>query len=750
MGADHPLSRRTVLWGAGALTVQVSLAGPLAAQNATEVQGPNAAAAAGANLPGSLKETPFLDAWIRIAAGGQVDVFSGKAELGQGVRTALLQIAADELGIAPGAIHLTTADTALTANEGYTAGSHSMQDSGTAIKYAAAQVRGLLLDAAAQKLDVAREGLTTKGGAVVAPDGRTLGFGDLVSAGSLHVSAVAGVVPRDPKTYDYVGTPMPRVDLPAKVTGSSAYIHDLRLPQMLHARVLRQPTYGAKLLALDAAPVEAMPGVVKMVRDGDFVAVVADREWTAVKALRMLAAAARWQTVTRLPDEATIYATLLAAPKKDYLILDSHAEGAPAGKTVEATYHRPYQLHGSIGTSCGIAKFEDGTLTVWSHAQGMFPLRKAIAQMVRLDPKNVRCIHAEGSGCYGHNAADDAAADAAVIAMAMPGVPVRVQWMREQEHVCEPYSPAMITTAKAVLDDTGHIGEWSYEVWSNTHSMRPGSAGNLLAATQLATPFKPDAPFPLPQPEGGGDRNAIPLYHFGTARVMHHFLPEMPLRVSAMRGLGAYMNVFSIESFMDEVALAAGADPVAFRLAHMEDARARDVIARAATEFSWDAAAHRPDGHGCGFAFARYKNLGAYCAIAMEIALDRETGHIQVVRVVAATDSGQIVNPDGIRNQIEGGIVQSLSWSLYETVRFSRTAVLSRDWSSYPILRFPAVPGSVAVHPIDRPGLPFLGTGEAAQGPTAAALGNALADATKIRFRDLPLTAARVKEIIGA
>ena len=749
MEADLALSRRTILWGTGALTVQFALAGPLAAQNApTEVQGPKPAAAP--PLPGSLKETPFLDSWIRIAGDGRIDVFTGKAELGQGIRTALLQIAAEELGVPPAAIRLTTADTALTANEGYTAGSHSMQDSGTAIKYAAAQVRGILLDAAAQKLGVARETLTTKAANVVAADGRSLAFGDLVGDANLHVSATPGTVPRDPKTYEYVGTPLPRVDIPAKMTGGLAYVQDLRLPGMLHARIIRQPTYGAVLVSADVAAAEKMPGVVKVVRDGNFLAVVADRQHAAIKAMQALAAGAQWKTVTALPVEATIYDTLLASPAKDYLILDSKAESAPAAKTVEAIYHRPYQLHGSIGPSCAIAKFEDGALTVWSHAQGMFPLRKAIAQMVKLDPAKVHCIHTEGSGCYGHNAADDAAADAAVIAMAMPGVPVKVQWMREQEHSCEPYSPAMVTKAKATLDDTGHISEWAYEVWSNTHSMRPGSAGNLLAATQLAVPFKPDAPFPLPQPEGGGDRNAIPLYHFGTARVMHHFLPEMPLRVSAMRGLGAYMNVFSIESFMDETAEAAGADPVAFRLAHLEDSRGRDVITLAADEFGWTAAAHLPAGHGRGFAFARYKNLGAYCAIAMEIALDRETGRVRVVRVVAATDSGQIVNPDGIRNQIEGGIVQSLSWSLYESVSFTKATITSRDWSSYPILRFTAVPGSVAVHPIDRPGQPFLGTGEAAQGPAAAALGNALKDATKIRFRDLPLTAARVKETIGA
>jgi CO/xanthine dehydrogenase Mo-binding subunit len=360
-----------------------------------------------------------------------------------------------------------------------------------------------------------------------------------------------------------------------------------------------------------------------------------------------------------------------------------------------------------------------------------------------MERDNVRCIHMEGSGCYGHNGADDAGADAALLARALPGRPVRVQWMREEEHSWEPFGPAMVTRARAALDN-GRISSWEFDVWSNTHSTRPGKAGELGPASLLAKPFPPSAPRPIPQPEGGGDRNAIPLYAIARARVSHRFIPEMPLRVSALRALGAYMNVFSIESFMDELAAAANADPVEFRLRHLEDPRAAEVVRTAARRFGWDGFA-RSRGHGRGFAFARYKNLAAYCAIAMEVEVIRESGEIRVGRVAAAVDSGEAVNPDGLRNQVEGGIVQSLSWTMLESVTWDTQRITSRDWGRYPILRFAHVPRSVEVDVIDRPGAPFLGTGEASQGPAAAALANAVADATGIRIREIPLDPPRVR-----
>jgi nicotinate dehydrogenase subunit B len=525
-------------------------------------------------------------------------------------------------------------------------------------------------------------------------------------------------------------------------------VHDLRLPGMVHARVVRPPSYEARLQSVDTSRAEKLPGVIRVVRDGSFLGVIAEREFQAVTAMNALAAGAKWDIATKLPDETNISSFVESLPAEDHVIADKYAASAQATRTLEAVYHRPYQMHGSIGPSCAVASFDGDALTVWSHAQGMFPLRKGIAEMLHLPDEKVRCIHMEGAGCYGHNGADDAAADAALLARALPGRPVRVQWMREQEHQWEPYGPAMIGRARASLDAGGNIVDWHYEVRSNTHSTRPPGAGQFIAARHIEQPFKPGPPRPGEQPDGAGDRNSVPLYALPNVRVVYQFVPDMPLRVSALRGLGAYHNIFAIESFMDELAIAAGADPVEFRLRHMQEKRARKAIELAAQRFGW-ASTPMTKGKGRGFAFARYKNLGAYCAVAIEVDVEHESGRVRLGRVGAAVDSGQAVNPDGIANQIQGGIVQSASWTLYESVRFSETRILSQDWSTYPIVRFRNVPESVEVHVIDAPGQPFLGTGEAAQGPAAAAIANAVANATGMRIRHLPLNAARVKAAIG-
>jgi CO/xanthine dehydrogenase Mo-binding subunit len=691
-----------------------------------------------------------------VDADGRVTAFTGKAELGQGITTALLQVVAEELVLTMDRVSLVTADTSRTPDEGYTAGSHSMQDSGTALRNAAAQVREILIAEAARTIKLSADQLQVDGGSVIAPDGSRISYGELVAPNLLHVAAQPVSKLRDPSGFKLIGHPVQRVDIPAKVTGGAAYIQDMRLPDMLHARVVRPPSYRASLVQLDAVTVERMPGVVKVVRDGNFLAVVAQGEFQAVKAMRALTAATRWQETAALPEQASLHETLLAMTVQDRTILETTAQKAahtatPTAplKTLSATFTRPYLSHGSIGPSCAIAHFTAGEMTVWSHTQGVYPDRQAIAEMLRMDVQHVRCIHVEGSGCYGHNGADDAAADAALIATALPDRPIRVQWTREQEHGWEPYGPAMVAKVQASLDATGRIVNWDYGVWSNSHATRPGGAGALLAARHMERSFPAPEPKPLPLPDGGGDRNAIPLYTLPTAKVVHHFLPDMPVRVSALRSLGAQMNIFAIESFMDELALSAAKDPLEFRLIHLDDPRARDVVVAVADDFRWAARPRAANGHGCGFGFARYKNLAAYCAVAIEVAVDRETGRMRVVRVAAAVDTGQAVNPGGIRNQVEGGILQSLSWAMFENVSFDRTRITSIDWASYPILRFGSVPDTVGVRILDRPGLPFLGCGEAAQGPASAALANAVADATGQRIRALPLNAARVKAAIG-
>ncbi len=673
--------------------------------------------------------------------------------MGQGIKTALLQVAAEQLDADLSQLKLITADTALTADEGFTAGSHSMQDSGTAIMNAAAQVRQILIAQAAQRAGVPAEQLKTEHASVIAPDGRRFGYGALVAAEMLHVQAAPQSPLKDPSAYTMMNHSVQRVDIPAKVTGGAAYVQDMRPPGMVHGRIVRPPSYGAKLTSIDTAAVEKMPGVLKVVRDGSFLGVIAEREFQAIEAMRALAAAARWEESAKLPNADALPAFLTSLPPQDITVLDEQHPGTGAAKSLEATYTRPYLSHGSIGPSCALAHMQNGALTVWTHTQGVYPDRDAIAEMLHMPKEQVRCIQTEGSGCYGHNGADDAAADAALLARALPDRPVRVQWMREQEHGWEPFGPAMVVKAKASLDASGSITDWDYAVWSNTHSTRPGAAGALLAARYLGEPFPEPPPKPIPMPEGDGDRNSNPIYKFPSVRVIYHFLPTMPIRVSAVRALGAHMNVFAIESFMDELAAAAAADPVEFRLKHLDDPRAREVISTAAQRFGWSekwkSQAGAPSERGVGFAFARYKNLAAYCAIACEVEIDRHTGRVRMTRAVAAVDSGQVVNPNGIANQIEGAILQSMSWALYENVTFDQTRITSVDWSTYPVLRFSAVPDSMEVYIINRPGTPFLGSGEAGQGPATAAVANAVGHATGQRFRDLPLSRERIKAAIG-
>lgn len=738
------LTRRKVLRGTGALIVGFSL---LPRRSRPEAQAVEVKSAP--NLPGSLAQYPRLDAWIRIDADGSGTVFSGKVEFGQGIKTALLQVVAEELEVPFERLRLVTADTARTPNEGYTSGSHSMQDSGTALRHAAAQIREILIAEAARRLNEPAERLKAAIAAVVAPDGRRLSYGELVADEILRAEAQPASKLKEPARFIVMNRSMPRIDIPAKVTGGAAFVQDLRLPGMLHARVVRPPSYGARLTAIDVAVAERMPGVVKVVHDGNFLGLIAEREFQAINAMRVLAEAASWEERPGLPRQNELSSALASLPTQDFTILDRQAASPDDGRQYEAQYSRPYLAHGSIGPSCAVAELQEGIMTVWTHAQGVYFTRQAIAEMLGLPPEKVHCIHMEGSGCYGHNGADDAAADAALLAGVLPGRPIRVQWMRDQEHAWEPFGPAMATRIRASLDVSGRIARWDYAVWSNTHSMRPGPAGALLAAQHMSRAFPIPPARPLPQPEGGGDRNAIPLYEFPSIRVVHHFLPAMPLRVSALRSLGAHMNVFSIESFMDELALSAHADPVEFRLTHLTDPRARDVIRAAAEGFGWSARRRLDDGHGRGFSFARYKNLGAYCAVALEAQVERHSGRIRVARIVAAVDTGQVVNPDGVRNQIEGAVLQSLSWALHESVGFDDTRITSVNWASYPILRFSSAPDSIDVRIIDRPGSPFLGCGEAGQGPTTAALANAVADATGMRLRDLPLTPARMKSAVS-
>ena len=711
----------------------------------------NALSQAGATqprLPGDLNNNRTLSAWLRINANQTVTLMVGKVELGQGILTAVTQVCADELDIDIARVQVISGDTALVPNEGVTAGSFSMPNCATAVQFASAEVRSILLGLAADKLKQPLTALSVRDGKISAQNDTHVTYWDLVVGAALDREATGLVKPKSAEQHRYIGQSVPRTDLPAKILGDAVFVQEHRPTGMLFGHLVRPPTYAAKLLSVNLSAAQKMPGVVKVVRDGSFLGVIAQREEQAVAAANTLNASAKWQVEKKLPTHEGIFDWLRQT--KPTRIIETKVQprtgGEAPAKTIEATYYRPYHMHASIGTSAAIATMgADGVMLIQTHSQSVFETSLAIAKMLGLEPSKVRCQHMQGAGCYGHNMADDAAADAALLAMAVPGKPVHLQYTREQEHKWEPYGSAMVIQTKAGVDANGHVLDWDLQIWSTPHGTRPsGEPGNLLSARYLEKPFTQPVPTNGGPPNFAADRNGIALYDFAGHQVRTHFITDMPLRVSSTRGLGAYGNVFAIESFMDELALAANMDPLTYRLRFLKDERARDTLQKAADKFGWNNWKKTPN-RGRGIGFARYKNIAGYCAVALEVEVNPRNGRIRVLRAVASADSGHIVNPDGVSNQIEGGLIQSLSWSLKEEVKFDDTQVLSTDWASYPILTFSETP-PVEVVLINRPGAPFLGTGEASQGPTSAALANAVFDATGVRFRRLPLTPERVKQ----
>ena len=697
-------------------------------------------------LPGSLETNRRLDRWLRINRDGTVTAFPGKVEIGQGILTAFTQIVAEELDVALERVRLAPTDTSYSPDEGVTSGSRSIQEGGTALRHAAAEARELLLARAAAKLGVSLEQLTVADGLIAARGGGAVSYWELASDDLLAREASGDTAPKAPAQHTVIGAAVPRHDIPAKVTGAPQFVQDLELPDMLHGRVARPPGYGASLAALDEAEVRAMPGVVTVVRDGNFVGVVAEREEQAIRALNRIQRVARWEERDTLPGTDPRF--LLKEASRDEVISEKRDEVASsrASRGLEAEYTRPYIAHASIGPSCAIARRDGGNYRVWTHSQAVFPLRKDLAKLLETDERSIVVTHVEGAGCYGHNGADDVALDAVLLARAAPGRAVRVQWMREDEFAWEPYGPAMVARLAARLDGGGNIVSWDYDVWSNGHTNRtdlasPRENSGLLAARHLARALAVPVPRNPPLQSGGGShRNAIPLYEFPNQRITNHLIERAPVRVSALRSLGAHLNVFAIESFMDELAAAAGADPVEFRLRHLKDPRARAVIEAVAAKSGWRKGGKGDGTRGRGIGFARYKNLACYCAVVVEVEVANE---ITVKRAWAAVDAGLVINPDGLINQTEGGIIQSASWTLKEQVRYDARRITTRTWEDYPILTFDEAP-QVEVTVINRPELPPLGAGEGAQGPTAAAIGNAVYHATGVRLRDMPFTRDKV------
>jgi len=741
------LTRRKVLAG-GVLTVGFALAGW---QSPTRAGGIGGARSVDPNA---------VDTFLSVNGDGTVTLYCGKVDLGQGLRIAMRQIAGEELGIGVDKIKYVEGDTALTPDQGRTSGSNGIQRGGTQIRRAAATARAGLIALAAQRLNVNPDDLIAEGGVVRSKSGANNGgsnggtgirFADLVAGGNFNLKLDPKAPLKNPATYSLVGKPLPRPDVPAKCTGTFTYMQDFSLPGMVHARVIRPPAIGAKLIAVDETSIKNLPGA-SVVRIQDFLAVIADDEWTAVRAAGTLRA--QWSEWSGLPAQDKLVATLRAKTDLTDEMLVSRG-GEQAGNygalSRSASYYWPMQSHGSIGPSCAVADVDKEAATVWTASQGTHGNRKTFARFLRLSEDQVRLIYLEGAGCYGMNGHEDAAADAAILSQAI-GRPVRVQWSRQDEHGWDPKGPPQLLDISGVVDSTGRIREWRTEMWlpqttkglSDIPLLGPAAAG--LDDVRGLQP-------------GAISQNTDPPYATDKVEVLAHWLKDAPLRPAPIRSPGKPANCFAVESFTDELASAAGLDPIEFRLRGLDDKRGVEAIKRAAALMNWQSRPSPGSGknagngaavmRGRGFAYVHYKHSESYVAMGIDVAVERASGRIKVERVACAFDCGQIINPDGARAQVEGSILQTLSRVLLEEVQFDQSRVTSVDWNSYPILRFSDVP-QIEIELIDRPTEAPVGAGEAACTTVGAALANAVFDATGARLRTVPFTPERVKAALGA
>jgi CO/xanthine dehydrogenase Mo-binding subunit len=689
-------------------------------------------------LPVSLAANPKLSSWVKFGADGQVTLSPGKVEIGQGIVTALAQIAADELDIDLARVRMVRATTAGSPNEGVTSGSLSIQQSGRAIRAACAEIRQIFLAAASDKLGVDADTLDIEDGTISGPGNVSTSYWELAGEVLLDRDATPGAKAKPVAKRALAGQAVQRLDIPDKVFGHRRFIHDLALPDMLHGQVMRPENSQAKLQNLKDDAARTVPGFVAVFRDGNFAGVVCESEASAEAAVAALRKGATWLAGEALPDENKL-ADFLKSQPVESTVIDTRTSpnpGKPA-RTIKRQYVRPYIAHAAMAPSCAIAQWTGDRVHVWTHSQGVYLLRADMALVLKIPVENITVEHLEGAGCYGHNAADDVAMDAVLLAKTAGGKPVRVQWTRADEMTHGPFGAAMAIEIEADLDAQNEIVGWRHSIWSNGHAARPGrgTKPTLLAGYELADPFPRAISGNPPQANGGGaDRNSVPLYDFPSWKVESHRLLTMPVRTSALRTLGGQGNAFAIESILDEIAAERGEDPVAFRLRHLKDERAKDVIRAAAKLAKWKPAAKPGTGYGVGY--SRYKNTGAYCAAVAEIEGDED---IRVKKLWLATDVGEAINPDGVTNQIEGGAIQATSWVLKERVRFDRARITSNSWTEYPILTFSETP-QVEVEVIQRSEIDPVGAGEAAHGPVTAAIANAVFDCLGVRVRNLPIT----------
>ncbi|MDQ1089648.1 molybdopterin cofactor-binding domain-containing protein [Siphonobacter sp. SORGH_AS_1065] len=713
-------TRRTFMQSLGVLTIGFALPFPEADE-----------------LPGSLKKTPQVNAWLEILADGSVRVFTGKIEMGQGIRTAVAQMAAEELDLSIHQVEVVMADTERTPNETYTAGSASIENSAIAVRYAAAMARQKLLELAAQQFQTQVDRLEIKKG-VIHYKRQQRRFSEVLQGQQIR-DEVRMPVPLKPKhRYEWVGKPIHRGEIEKMVRAETWYVQDLRFPGMLHARIARPPSYESRLQSFNEAALQKQfPGLNKPIVNGSFIGIVGPDEFEVTQAQTWLKNQIRWSEGKPLPAQKALVTYLKSLPGKTDKV--TQRGQVTSNATWKARYVKPYLMHGSIGPSCAVAWYQNKKLQIWTHSQGVYPLREAIHQMLDLPLEQIHVIGVAGSGCYGHNGADDVAAEAALLALAIPDTPIRLQWSREDEHAWEPYGSAMVFEVEARLDDQGYIQEWKYDLWSDTHSTRPGgNPENLLPARYLKKAFTSSKKLEV---NGGMVRNSEPYYAIANLDITAHRFSG-PLRVSALRSLGGYGNVLAIESFMDELAEKARKDPFDFRIMHLKDHRAIEVLKK--LQLLIEKEPVRPN-EGIGIAFARYKNTAAYCAVAARVSVVQSS--VRVLKLWAVIDAGEVINSDGIKNQTEGGMIQSASWTIKEEVKFDTHQPVSRDWYSYPILRMSEIP-EVEVEVINRPEEKPLGAGEAVQGPTAAALANAYYRASGHRVRDFPLLKESYQEQI--
>ncbi len=728
------LSRRDFLTASGALIVTFSVASP------------GAGAALKASAAPKTVALDQVDGFLAIDSTGKVTVFSGKVDLGTGVYTALTQIAAEELSVPMDKVDLIQGDTLLTPDQGPTYGSLSIQVGGMQLRQAAATAREALLDRAAAKLGMAKDTLHAKDGHIMPlGGGKSISYGQLVDGKHFEMKVDAKAPVKNPASYTIVGKSVSRLDIPGKVTGKFTYMQDFKRRGMLHARVVRPAAMKARLLSVDDSEAKNIPGFVQTVRKDNFLAVVAKNEWAAIRAAG--AVKAQWSDWQGLPDKAKLWEHVRNTKINKDEELQKAGDAAQALQTgsrkLSATYDFAIHTHGSLGPSCAVAEFEGGKLTCWTASQATHLLRKQVANMLQMAEADVRCIYLEGSGCYGRNGHEDAAADAALLAKEL-GKPVRVQWMRADEHGWDPKGPPTLLDYRAALDDKGNPLAWESEVFIPD---RPNQIAVTLVAAELAGLPKDDA-----HPGNIHQGLAIP-YTIPNIKATAHWLAETPFRPSWIRTPGRMQNTYGNECFLDECAAAAGVDPLEYRRRNLKDPRGLELLERLAKLANWQPSSGRQSTRGDivtgrGLSYVKYELVRTYVGVVADVTVNRKTGSIKVERFYVAHDCGQIINPDGLKNQIEGNVVQTVSRTVIEELQFSRSTITSIDWKTYPILTFPGVP-EVVIDLIDRPTEKPWGAGEPTAAVVPSAISNAVYDAIGVRLRSVPFTPDKVLAALG-